>query len=147
MATSSPPRTSQLPVWAGPVVVGAVALAGCVTIALLDPQTRGQLTPACPFKAATGWDCPGCGSTRALHALTQGDPLLAADHNLLVVLLLPVLAWAWVAWLRFRLVHRSVAPTLAPGTTFGLVAVLVAFWVLRNLPFAPWAWLGSGVAT
>ncbi len=50
---------------AAPVVAGGILLAGCVTLAVVDP-TGGP--PICPFKAVTGFDCPGCGGTRALHA-------------------------------------------------------------------------------
>ena len=25
--------------------------------------------PSCPFYTATGWQCPGCGSQRAIHEL------------------------------------------------------------------------------
>jgi hypothetical protein len=132
-----------LPGWVAPVAVGAMALGACATIAVMDPQTRGALSPGCPFRTVTGYDCPGCGSTRAMYALTQGDPLRAMDHNLLMVLMLPVLAWAWFGWLRHRLGRRIEAPTLAPQLTFGLAGVLVVFWVARNLPWEPLTWLGS----
>jgi hypothetical protein len=135
-----------LPAWIAPVAVGAIALGVCATIAVMDPQTRGALSPGCPFRVVTGYDCPGCGSTRALYALTQGDPFRAIDHNVLVVLMLPVLLWAWFGWLRHRLGQRSEAPTLAPKVTFVFAGVLVGFWVARNLPWEPFTWLGSSAA-
>ena len=56
----------------GPWVVAGVALAGCVYVGLNDPSDGGAFIP-CPFHAATGLWCPGCGMTRAVHHLVTGD--------------------------------------------------------------------------
>jgi hypothetical protein len=41
---------------------------------------------ACPIHAATGFYCPGCGSTRAVKAVLNGDlPLAFHDNALLMV--------------------------------------------------------------
>jgi hypothetical protein len=122
-------------------VVAAVALAGCVTLAVMDPARRGELSPGCPFRTLTGWDCPGCGGTRAVYALTQGQWLRAVDHNVLVVALLPLLAWAWTGWLAHTRGRRPLVPTLSPAATYGLVGVVSTFWIARNLPGLEW--LGS----
>ncbi|MEX0706159.1 MAG: DUF2752 domain-containing protein, partial [Nitriliruptoraceae bacterium] len=99
------------------------------------------LPVGCPFRAVTGLDCPGCGATRALYALTQGDVLRAVDHNVFAVALVPLLAWAWVGWLRHRLDRRPTPPTLAPVTIHGIAIAIAVFWVVRNLPGM--AWLAS----
>lgn len=134
---------SRLPTWAGPVAVGAVALCGCVALAVVDPELRTRIYPGCPFRLATGLDCPGCGGTRAMLALFQGDVLLALDHNVVTVLLLPVLVWAWARWLLARLGRGEGPVVLAPAVSMGLAVTLTVFMVLRNLPWAPFAWLAS----
>jgi hypothetical protein len=115
--------------------LGAVA-AGITVVGLVDPNEPGHY-PLCPFRALTGLDCPGCGSLRAVHALAHGDPIRAADHNLLLVLLLPLLAAAWLGWALPHLRGRPARslPAWAPRAT--LVA-LVVFGVLRNLPIGGW---------
>ena len=121
--------------WLAPAAVGAAVVAGAVTVALVDPNEAGHY-PTCPFLAVTGLWCPGCGTLRAVHALTHGDLAAAVDLNALSVVLVPVLVVAWAGWLAFRLGRRP-APTHVPTWASTTAAVAVpAFWVLRNLPFA-----------
>ena len=136
---------ARLPAWFGPAGVGVVVAAGALTLGLMDPETRASLMPSCPFRAATGLDCPGCGATRGLYALTQGDVLRAMDHNIFVVLILPVLLWAWFGWLRASLGLRDRAPTLRANVSMSLAVALTAFWVLRNVPIEPFSWFNSTV--
>ena len=119
------------------VVAAGCALAGGVVFAV-DPETPGHY-PTCPFLALTGFYCPGCGTTRAVHALLHGEPALALQRNPLTVAALVVLAAAFLMWARrlWRGEPRSwVAP---PWVLYSLLAVIVAFWALRNIP--GWTWL------
>lgn len=65
------------------VAVGAVVAAGWVPLRL-----------ACPFKLASGWPCPTCGSTRAWMALATGRFQEALRLNPLTT----IAALAWGAW-------------------------------------------------
>ena len=119
------------------LVAAGCAVAGGVVFAV-DPETPGHY-PTCPFLALTGWYCPGCGTTRALHALLHGDAGLALQRNPLTVAALVVLAAAFALWSRrlWRGAPRTwVAP---PWVLYGLLVVILAFWVLRNVP--GWTWL------
>jgi hypothetical protein len=92
--------------------------------------------PLCPLHEATGLDCPLCGGTRAVASLLHGDILGAIDHNVLAVLvILPLLAWFAVR--ATRTLWRG-EPVVWPTTRWWFIALLVAFTVVRNLPFA-WA--------
>lgn len=127
------------------VVLGSavLALAACGVLAVADPSVPGRYG-LCPFYALTGWWCPLCGSLRAVHHLTHGDLAAAAGSNLLLVAALPALAYAWFAWALPRLGRRGPpAVRIPPAVWWGLLAVLLAFGLVRNL--APFAWLAPEV--
>ena len=121
--------------WLAPAGVAAAAVAGVVTVALVDPDVAGTYPP-CPFLALTGLWCPGCGTLRAVHAIAHGDVVAAVDLNVLTVALLPVLVVAWIGWLAFRLGRRPHIPRVPPWASTTIAVAVPAFWVLRNLPFA-----------
>lgn len=115
-----------------------LALGGCLLVNLVDPNEPGALG-LCPFKAMTGGlDCPGCGVLRATRAITRGNLVLAADHNLLAVLVAPVLVVMLVsAWRAERgVVPRRWSPPAQ--VTWAIAIATPVFWVVRNLPFASW---------
>ena len=126
---------------AAPLLAGGALLVGCVAAAVIDP-TGGPTI--CPFKVATGYDCPGCGGTRAAHKLFTGHLGAALDHNVLAVLAMPVILWGlFVALTRAFGGPAWRGFSLSPRWTAIAASALVVFCVVRNLPMAPFAWLGS----
>jgi hypothetical protein len=136
--------TTPLPTWVGPAAAGVAALGACTIAGLTD--SSDTWLPGCPFRDLTGLDCPGCGMTRGLRALTHGDVAGAADHNLLLVVLLPVLLVAWGFWMArsVKLTERRPLRWDLPLLSPILVGSIFTFWVVRDLPFDPFTWLASG---
>jgi Protein of unknown function (DUF2752) len=102
------------------------------------PPTEQSYYPHCVFHTLTGLHCPGCGATRSLHALLHGDLAQAAAYNVLFLLLLPLLVyWGSRTW--WSLLTGRPMPTLrlSPWAYRLLLGALLAFWILRNLPFPP----------
>ncbi len=119
-------------------VVSAGLIAGA-TLFVVDPNRPGHY-PTCPFLATTGWYCPGCGSLRAVHDLLHGDLAGALARNPLMVLALPYLLLAGVAWLLRAAGRPAPRSTSLPAWVIWLIlAGVIAFGVLRNLP--GWTWL------
>ena len=104
-----------------------------VLLAVVDPNRPGHY-PTCPFRALTGLDCPGCGSLRAVHALSHGDVLGALDHNGLFVLFLPLLVASAVLW---ALARPQPSWLSARYTGWAVFAVVIGWAVVRNLPLTP----------
>ncbi|MBI5835297.1 MAG: DUF2752 domain-containing protein [Armatimonadetes bacterium] len=77
----------------------------------------------CWFRRLTGWYCPGCGSTRALHAMMHGDLRAVLAYNVLApVALIGALILAWMS------------PRRLPRWFWvGALATAVVFGVVRNL--------------
>jgi len=90
--------------------------------------------PPCPFHAVTGLYCPGCGSTRATYHLLHGNIAGVFRSNALYI---PCLLFVLMLLLRPRLAKR-------PLVAAGFLAVVLAFWIMRNLPWAPFALLAPG---
>ena len=92
--------------------------------------------PRCPVKWVTGFDCPGCGSQRALRALLQGHPMEAWSYNLIlppvVAYLLLILTLPLCKGERAARIHAQL--TSAPAI-WTLLSVVILWWIVRNLPF------------
>jgi hypothetical protein len=134
-----------LPIWAAPAATAACALGACVLLRVRDPREDGAYG-ICPWLLLTGTWCPGCGSLRALDRLLAGDVRGASGYNVLTLLTLPVLVYAWLAWALPASVTRH-WPRVghAPSRAIRALAVLVvAYWVARNLPWAPFTLLAPG---
>lgn len=98
---------------------------------LADPHRPGFLFPGCPFKALTGWDCPGCGGLRMTHDVLHGDLSAAVVDNVFLLVGMPLLAvWLVVRW---RL-GRKLMPVAA---WISVVAAAILWTVVRNMPGFP----------
>jgi hypothetical protein len=113
--------------------------AGAVVVAWFNPVTAGFF-PQCPLFQMTGLACPGCGLTRAFHALFHGDVLTALDFNALVPFY--ALFFVYLAASLFSVAVRgrgfSFKP-FAPKIVYSFLVVSLVFAVLRNLPFYPFS--------
>jgi hypothetical protein len=118
-----------------PAVLGVLAAGGLVVLFLFDPATTHGLYPVCPLHETTGLLCPGCGTLRALHQLTHGNFAAAWGFNPFVVALLPVGFWLGLREMIWLATGRRL-PGIVTKPLLGwiLVAALVAFGVLRNVP-------------
>jgi hypothetical protein len=102
------------------------AAVGLVLVYRFDPA-RVHVFPPCLFHLATGLQCPGCGSTRALHHLLHGDVAGAFRLNPLLLAVPPfAVAARW----------RRIGASRAVGWT--ALTVILAWWVVRNTPL--WHW-------
>jgi hypothetical protein len=113
------------------------ALLGGLAVVYRFPPSEYSFYPRCPFYLTTHWLCPGCGSTRALHALLHLDIQGALHYNALFTLLFPV-AGVWFAFICYRTMRYDQFPNVAfPRSVAAcLMVTVVLFTVARNTMFA-----------
>lgn len=128
------------PVWLAPVALAACfAVAGGFVLATNPTNDLGPST--CAFKLVTGFACPGCGGTRAFYFFLTLDIPEAARNHAIAVFAAPFLIYLYVSWaqrrvfpkMRRKLPKFQITPTMAVS----FLMAWGAFWVLRNLPWAP----------
>lgn len=128
--------------WGAPLMVAAATTLGCAAIWVSDPTTPNGPLPVCPTKALLGIDCPGCGSLRMLYSLMHGNLLAAARFNALGLAAVVLLVWAYLAWTYGRLVGRRIGSWQHHRWSAVVTLSLVVSWfVVRNIPVAPFAGL------
>jgi hypothetical protein len=150
-APGGPWLVDQRPRWRrllGPMatIVGILAAVGYVRT--VDPNVPGHY-PGCPTQTLLGIDCAGCGGLRATHEFAHGNIGAALDHNILVVLAVPLVVVVLAVW--WRRAWRGVVSDPAQYSArrarleriipLAVVAVLLGFSVIRNLV----PYLGSGI--
>jgi Protein of unknown function (DUF2752) len=121
----TPPR-----IW---ILVGLAGLAAAVGLSWL-PQQVGAGLPLCLFRELLGLPCPGCGMTRALHALAHGEVAAALRYHPLAPLVVAQSLALWMFWgLHVR--DRRLAASVPRGRWFSLLyangAIFLALWVGR----------------
>lgn len=126
--------------WVAPVAI-ALCVAGATAGIVATNPTDNTGPTTCLFKLATGFDCPGCGGTRALYYLATLNLPEAARHHLPAVFAAPFLVWMFLAWAVPRLLPRRLwrLPTfhLTPRAVTVFLAAWGLFTVARNLPWPP----------
>lgn len=124
----------RAPRWRWVWVAGALVLVVMLGLLFRFNPSEHAFYPFCVFHRMTGLQCPGCGGLRATHQLLHGHIALAFRYNPLVVTAAPfVLIWLARRWWRGPgqpLSHQAMV--ILAWLAF---AVLVTFWIVRNLPF------------
>ena len=117
-----------------------ILAAGAVLLLYFFVEPKNGNLPKCIFHELTGLYCPGCGAQRSLHALLNGHLLTAIDYNLLFILILPLIIYFVIAFILDKK-HPVSSFIYKSGFSVAVVIVVISFWILRNLPFAPFSWL------
>jgi len=119
------------------VLLWLAMAAASVCLYVLEPG-KSRLLPVCPFRALTGFTCPGCGSTRGMHQLLHGNFIAAFEFNPLLLLALPFLLYALLTYSHRVMNGQPSRPNaLAPKYIYTIFGVILFFWVFRNTPLYP----------
>ncbi|SRR6266496_94704 len=112
-------------------------LAASIYLFVFEPGKSGFF-PFCPFRALTGLNCPGCGTTRCLHQLLHGNLIAAFKFNPLFVIALPFLLWVLARFTQSAIIGGSpITSRLNPRYLWFFAALIVFFWIFRNTSYYP----------
>lgn len=112
--------------------IAAMLVVAAVIYYVYDPATTPF--PRCPFLVLTGWECPGCGSQRAIHSLLHLDFAAAWRYNAMLVLSIPYVVLLVVAeWLGRRRQSRLYRVLNSEVLIWSYFVLVVAWWILRNV--------------
>ena len=122
-------------------LLGGAAAAGVAFVLYRFPPLAVGWYPRCPLLVLTGLYCPGCGALRAGHALLHGHLGEALGYNPLMVLALPILLYVLAGHATDALAGRRLLPRPAlPGrASWAIVALIVAYGAVRNIPLFPFS--------
>ncbi|MGW2849995.1 DUF2752 domain-containing protein [Streptomyces sp. NPDC001274] len=130
----APVPASRVRRLATPVAVLAVVVGAFGYVGTVDPNEPGHY-PLCPLLRFTGIYCPGCGGLRSAHAVAHGDLAAALGSNALAVVGYATFAVLWTLWTVRAARGRPMSLAVRPAVWWGIGAVVLAFSVVRNLPF------------
>jgi len=133
-----PNRSRQLAI----AVTSWVVLATVSTfLFFFNPSSpSNQFFPKCPFFFLTGWQCPGCGATRALYHLLHLHGVTAFKFNPLFILTLPFIIYGFLGFTKSAITGKPYRRLFIPPIyLWGWLVLLISFWIFRNTPWYPFA--------
>ena len=117
-----------------------IIAAGAILLLYFFVEPKNGNLPKCVFHELTDLYCPGCGVQRSFHALLNGHVLRAIDYNLMFILFLPMIIYFIINFL----LDKKYSPSSFIYTkkfSLSILVFVISFWVLRNIPVAPFNWL------
>ena len=130
----------DLPFWRWRFIFLGLAILPCLALVYARNPEEPGFYPPCLFYVLTGLYCPGCGTLRGLHQLLHGNLVGALGYNPYTILALPIIGFAFLsALVAATWGKRLPSIFVRPALIWALLAAVMAFWVLRNVPVYPFS--------
>lgn len=114
------------------ILVAMIVFCLLIIYIYVDPSAS-RLLPSCLFKRLTGYDCPSCGSQRALHILLNGGVKTAFWYNPFMFLVSPyVFAVIYSAIFDNRLARRIRPMVNSRIAVLLFMTFYFTWWIVRN---------------
>ena len=115
------------------IIALSILMGFCIILySIIDPA-HSHFAPKCVFKVLTGYDCPSCGSQRALHALLNGRFYDAIMFNPFIFFVAPYLiAVIYASFSKSRIATAIKHKTHHHITISIYFVIYLAWWVVRN---------------
>lgn len=109
-----------------------VAMFGIILVKVYNPGTEKFFIP-CMFYKLTGIKCPGCGMTRAIHNLVNGNIKQAMWYNLMLIPLILMLIYAGYRYIKYLVKDEEIINKRMERVLVIFLIFLLTFGVTRNL--------------
>jgi len=117
------------------IIIGGLSLA--LFYFFINPNEVNFL-PECPLYFTTGIYCPGCGSQRATHQLLNFNIFGVLQQNVLFFISLIVLGYHLIVTGINSFFKKDFYNYMYhPKMPLVILAIIVVFWILRNIPYYP----------
>lgn len=89
--------------------------------------------PPCFFRRITGFYCPGCGNSRSVRALLNGQLWFSLRYNITPVLAVVIGTLGYAEWGFSLFSHPKKLLPRKPAVIIPLALLLLLYFVLRNI--------------
>ncbi|MGA9212761.1 DUF2752 domain-containing protein [Kaistella sp.] len=116
------------------ILITLIIGSGLLFYYFINPESSRFLLK-CPFKYTTGFDCPGCGSQRAIYAALHGEFRQAFSYNPLFIIAIPyVFVGILFEWFGLKYSFPKIRKILFGKTAiYVIAAVIILFFIFRNI--------------
>ena len=106
-----------------------------------DPSIAdNRLYPSSLFRELTGFYCPGCGATRALHELLHGNIQSALTLNPLLIIFMPYFIYLFFNTYVFS--NKVVIKNHLNNKNIAIIIIIfLIYGFIRNIPIYPFSLL------
>lgn len=117
------------------IIAAVVIIATAAVIYFLFSPEDSGFFPRCPFNYATGLDCPGCGSQRAMHHLLHLEIKEAFFYNPMLVVAIPfILIGVYLEYFGGKEKHPKLRNFfLGRYATIIILVLVISYWIGRNI--------------
>lgn len=115
------------------ITTGVTVVIAAICIYFYFDPADSVFFPRCPFLSVTGFQCPGCGSQRAIHSLLHGDISAAWHYNCMLILFAPLIALLLFAEFTRNSYPRLYTRINSAPVIWGSFIVLFLWGIVRNI--------------
>lgn len=97
--------------------------------------TFSNIIPPCFFYSLTGYQCPGCGGTRAVMAMLDGNFLLSLYYHPVVLYVIIFYGWFLISQTIERISRHRIAIGLNYRNIYLFLALFLigGNWIIKNI--------------
>ncbi len=109
-----------------------IAIVGVILVKIYNPEEESFFIPCMLYKL-TGIKCPGCGMTRSVHYLVNGNLKQAIWYNLMLIPIIILVIYALYRYIRYLIKDEEIINKTLENTLKVFLVILLIFWITRNL--------------